>query len=162
MMNRCRTRIASAIAWGSAVVIVVSGDPFTPDIALRRVGWLAAVASRAVSRFGGVQFVQQLFDAVLAGDGLVIDEVQFGHALQPQPRPDLPAQEGRRPSDGALRVAARLIVAKHGEENPRRLQVGGYLDARDGDEADAGVVPLARQQLGQFTSDLIGDPVGSG
>ena len=67
---------------------------------------------RSAARAGVLDLVQQLLDAVLAGDRFVVDERQLGDALQAEPRPDLPAQERRRPLERAAAVRARLVVAE--------------------------------------------------
>ena len=101
-------------------------------------------ASTRRSRRVGVQLVEDLLDAILAGDRLVVDELQLGDAL---------AAAAARRSGGAGTAwrgrapcalsCARLLVAEHGVVDARQLQVGADLHARERDEADARVVDLA-------------------
>src|SRR5262245_11216969 len=101
---------------------------------------------RLVIVFVNVKLVQELLDAVLARNRLVVDECQLGSPLQPQPRANLAAQKRRGAVERAPCVNSGLLVAERGVEHPRQLQVGRDLDARQGDEADPRIVDLARQQ----------------
>src|SRR5919197_3860015 len=149
MTKRCRARIASAMRWrsGSGFASIVAGVAAIPVVA-------------------GVQLVEQLLDAILAGNRLVVDELQVGYAAQPQPRSDLPTQEGRgafeRPCRGALRLRFSAGRSERRVVHTRVLQIRRHLDARDRHEADARVVHLAREELAQLASNLIRYPVGSG
>src|SRR3954447_25188740 len=60
----------------------------------------------------GANLVQELFDAVLARNRLVVNPLQFGRALEPQPRSDLTAEEGDHTVQRARARLARLVVAE--------------------------------------------------
>src|SRR5204862_7780192 len=68
------------------------------DERTKRCRWRIASAIRSISGlrlvivFGNVELVQDLLDAILAGDRLLVDERQLRSPLQPQPRAALPAQ----------------------------------------------------------------------
>src|SRR5262249_15533466 len=47
----------------------------------------------------GMDLVEQLLDAILAGDRVVVVEGELGRPLQAQPRPDLPAEEAGRAAE---------------------------------------------------------------
>ena len=79
-----------------------------------------------------------LLDAVLAGDRLVVTELELRRALQPQPRcRSAGAGTASRARAPAPLSCARLVVAERGVEHARQLQVGADLHAGQGDEADA-------------------------
>jgi hypothetical protein len=71
-----------------------------------------------------VDFLDQLFDTGLVLDRLVEEELQFGHAAQPQPLPELTAQERGGPPQCAFGRAARGGVAERRVVQPGELQVG--------------------------------------
>src|SRR6185436_3595769 len=60
----------------------------------------------------GIDLVQQLLDAVLAGNGIVVDERDLGDPLAAEPRSDLPAQERDRPPERARRVLPAGLVGE--------------------------------------------------
>src|SRR5262245_59685690 len=103
---------------------------------------------------GRMEFVEQLLDSILAGNGFVIHEPELGHALQAQARSDLPPQKRRGATERASRVASRLVVLACGAErrieHASLLQVRRDLDACDRHEPDAGVVHLSREQLAKL------------
>src|SRR5476649_1993315 len=92
--KRCRVRMASTICW-------ISGAGGSGA------GVVIAIGSR---RRVGLDLVEQLLDAVLARDRLVDHELQLGHALQPEPRSDLPPQERNRAVQCAVAGRLRLLV----------------------------------------------------
>src|SRR5262245_40874110 len=110
----------------------------------------------------GVELIENLFDAILAGDGVVVDEDDFGRAPQAQPGADLAAEEGRRTFERPCAGGPRLVVAKGGIQHACLLKVWRDPHARERDETDARVVHFAGQQIGKLASDLIGNAVGSG
>src|ERR1700722_11488748 len=93
MTNRWRDRMASTICASSG--------------ACRRSG--AGVVIAICGRLG-VNFVDELLDAILAGDGLIDHEVNLGRALQPEPCADLAAQKRRRAVQRPVARGARLVV----------------------------------------------------
>src|SRR5262245_7990813 len=113
----------------------------------------------------GVELVDQLLDAILAGDRLVVDEPQFGDAAQAQARSDLTAEKRGGALQRALRAAARLRLvtarSERCEVDARLLQIRGDLDARQGHEPDARIVHLAREQAGELAANLIRDAIRS-
>src|SRR5262249_24296333 len=109
-----------------------------------------------------MNFVEELFDAILPGDRLVVDELELRHALQPEARSDLPPEKRRRPFERARRGAARLVVSESRVADPRVLQIGRHRHARDRDEADSRIVDLPREQLRDLAADLVADPLCSG
>src|SRR5438067_4231167 len=104
-----------------------------------------------------VDFVEQLFDAVLARDRFIVEELQLGDAPQPEAGSNLAPQERRRAVQRPLRVPARVLLAERGVEDARLLQIGVDLHARDRYESDSRVVDLARDQHAELAADLIGD-----
>src|SRR5919197_1814389 len=149
--KRCRERIASTMRWRSEVGVVI------------RDGSRGLTLARSAGAL--VQLVEELLDAILAGDRFVVDELQIRHAPQPQARSDLTAEEG----SGALERARRALFglcfgagrAERGVIHASVLKVGRHLDARDRDEPDAGVVHFAREQIPQLAANLIGDAIGT-
>ena len=67
----------------------------------------------------------------------------------------------------AARSSARAVflravcIAEAGVVDARVLQIGAHLHARDRDEADTGIVQLARDHRRDFGANLIGDAVWS-
>ena len=67
---------------------------------------------------------------------------------------DALAQERRGALEGLGGGAPRRLVAERRVVGARDLQVGADLHVGDGDEADAGIADLPRQQVGQLLPDL--------
>src|SRR5262249_41987626 len=110
--KRWRERTASTICAISGVVV----------IGIRvRVGEVGG-------RLRGANVVQELLDAVLARDRLVVEELDLRRALEAQPRSNLAAEKRRRPPQRAIGPAPRRLVTERGVVDARLLQVG-----RDGD-----------------------------
>ena len=65
-----------------------------------------------------------------------------------------------RPS-ALRRLAQRLLVAHRRVVDARELQVGRDLHLRQRDEADAGIVDVPREQLGQLVADGLSDAIRS-
>src|SRR5436190_5210605 len=150
--NRCR-------ACSSAVICLISGS--VAAIGVVTVAGVAGLSAVAVALLVGcMDFVQQLFDPVLPSDGLIVLELQLGHALQTETRADLAPQKGRCPVERTRAVLARRLVAKDRVEDAGLLDVRAHLDARERHEPDAGIVDFTRKQLGQFAADLVGDTIG--
>src|SRR5580765_2245845 len=143
--KRWRARTASTICRSSGLVVVIGG----------RFGRHGAAGA------AGADAVEELLDPVLAGDRLVVEELEFGHALQPQPRTDLAPQEHRGAAQRLRAGGARLIVTERGVVDARVLEIGRDLDPGNGHEADARIVDLSRQHRRDFAANLIGDAVGS-
>src|SRR5689334_11063686 len=61
---------------------------------------------------GGVKLVEDLFDAILPGDRLVVDEPELRRSSQAQPRSDLAPEERGRPFERASGRRPRLVVAE--------------------------------------------------
>src|SRR5688500_2872776 len=128
--KRCRVRTSSTMR-ARAVSVAV----WIIDRGWGRLRRSAGVVLPGAARVLRVEIAQDLLDAVLVLDRLVELEVELGDAPQLQPAADLAAEEWRGTLEGARRVLARLLVAQRGVVDARRLQVGGDLDAREGDEA---------------------------
>src|SRR4051812_25672671 len=137
--NVRRARIASTMRSisGAGVVTVVR----------IRIGIVSGMGSRA-------NLVQELFDAILARNRLVVHPLQFGRALEPQPRSDLTAEERNHTVQRARARLARLVVAEDRVEHAGLLQVGADLHARDRHEADAGVVNFPGEQEPELAAQL--------
>ena len=60
----------------------------------------------------------------------------------------------------AQRLRALRLVAEDAEEDARVAQVGRDLHAGDGDQADARILDLAQQELGDQLLQRLGDAVG--
>ena len=76
---------------------------------------------------------------------------------------DLAAEERRRALERLARSSARSAASPSDRVvDARQLQVGGDLDARERDEADARIVHLAREQLAELLADLFADAFGRG
>src|SRR6185295_18778066 len=108
--------------------------------------------------FGGVDLAQDLFDPGLVRDRLVEHELYVGYAPEPQALTELPAEKRRRPLQGALGRAARRRVAERRVVEPRELQIGRDLHARQRHEPNARIVHLARQHFARFGPNLTGEP----
>src|SRR3954471_15215119 len=128
MTKRRRSRSALVTCWISGSVAA---------IAVVTVAGLAGLSVRGTTlAIRGVDFVQQLLDAVLSRDGIIVLELQLGDAFQPQARANLPAEERGGAIERARAVLARRFVAKHGVENPGELDVRAHVHARERDEPD--------------------------
>src|SRR5262245_22567321 len=145
--NRCRARMASAICWTSGLVVIVS---------------IAGIAVRLRRGLRGVELVQQLLDPILAADRFIEDELERRDAPQAQPRSDLAAKKRRGTIECARRLAPRLLVAERRVEHARVLQIRGHLNACDRHKAQARIVNVAREQLTDFATNLIGNAIGTG
>ena len=71
--------------------------------------WIVSADRRSSRNRSALDVVQQLLDAVLSGDRLVVAELELGHAPQPQPRADLAAQERRRALERLARSSLRAL-----------------------------------------------------
>src|SRR5450759_255997 len=91
-----------------------------------------------VGRRVAADVVQELLDAVLARNGLVVVERQFRHALQPQARSDLAPEKRHGAIERPRALLSRRLVAERGVGEARELEIRADLDARQRDEADAG------------------------
>jgi len=133
----------------------------------------APVQARAegyISPFAGVHFgnddIENTFvwggDAGYMGAGVFGIELDFGYAAQAQSGADLAAQERCRPAQRLFGFAARLGIAERGVVHARQLQIGRHRDARQRDEADAGIVNrTATEQLADLLPNLIADAIGT-
>src|SRR5262245_50252884 len=135
--NRCRLRTASTIS---------------------RIAGLVVIGGRSRS---AADLVEQLLDAVLAGNRFVVVERELWRALQPQARADLAAQETGRAGQRPLGIATALLVAERRIVHARLLQIRADAHPRQRHEPDARIVNVAREQRRQLASDLIGDAIGS-
>src|ERR1043166_2977224 len=117
--------------------------------------------SGSVAAIVSVDLVEDLVDPVLAGDRVVVLKPELRDALQAQAPADLPPQKRRRPFERAAAVLPGLLVAEHGVEDARLLEVGAALHARERDEPDAGVVYISGKKTRQLIADLIRHAIGS-
>src|SRR5690349_6997400 len=96
--KRGRARISSRIRAMSAAAAAGS-LPSSPVAAASVVVFVLVIRCGCGWRFGRglaarrVELMEDLLDAISALDGLVEEEFQLRHALQPQPAADLPPQE---------------------------------------------------------------------
>src|SRR5207253_5774133 len=104
----------------------------------------------------GMNVVEDLLDAVLAGDRTVVEESKLGNTLEAQPRADLPPQERSGALERTLGGAPRLLVAERSVIHARLLDVSAHLDARQRHEPDARIVHVAGEELGELAANLIG------
>src|SRR6185436_9333415 len=111
--KRRRARIASTMAGSSGLVVIIVA-----------IGGSAGGRGARVRGAVAADLVEQLLDPVLAGDRLVVDELELGDALQAQARADLAAQERNRAMERAVRALTRLVVTERGVVHARVLQVG--------------------------------------
>src|SRR3954469_14862678 len=138
----------------------------------RRRAWMASQISvlgffvvigsvgRARRRLG-LQVLQDLLDAIVLRDRLVVEERQLRHAPQPDARAELAAQERRRAVERLRRLALRLLVAERRVVDPRDLQIAGDRHLGQRQEADAGIVHLARDELRQLVPDGLAEAFGT-
>src|SRR5688572_13687494 len=148
-------RATTGSVTGSVIVGVGDGSG-------RFAGRLLFGADLGTLRFLLVQVAQDLLDAILVHDRLVEVELDLRHAAQPQPAADLPPEERCGPLERLFGLAPRLRIAERRVVDTGQLEVGRDLDARQGDEADAGVVDVAAgEHLAQFLANLIGDAIGT-
>src|SRR3954465_10889546 len=127
--KRWRERIASTMRAMSGLVVI---------------GICRRVGGRVSRVLRGANLVEELLDAVLAGDRFVVAELAPRRALQPPPPPDLPPHArrgaaGRLPpqerggaAERSFRVPPRRVVAERGVVNARLLQIRRDGDAGDG------------------------------
>src|SRR5262245_53706869 len=108
---------------------------------------------------GSVELVENLFDPVLSGDGIVVDEDDLWRAPQAQPLAELAPEEWRRAFEGAATRGSCLLVAQGRIQHTRLLEIRGDLHPRERDEANARIVHVAGEQIGELTADLVGDSV---
>jgi len=109
-----------------------------------------------------MQFPQQALDPILMLDRFVEDERELRDAPQPEAAPQLAPHEGRGALERAAGIAAGRGIAKRREIDTGVLQVRRDLHARDRQEAEAGVVELARNHVGDFSPNLIAHSIGTG
>src|SRR4029453_5852850 len=102
-----------------------------------------------------VDLVQDAFDSIAALDRLVEEEFEDWDPLQSQPAAELPAEERGGTAQCPGGVAPGLLVAERGVVDAGHLQVRRHGDLRDGQKADAGVVYLAREEIGDLRAQLI-------
>src|SRR5450830_875321 len=183
-LSRCRSvALTGGLRPAGPPCTLARGDPTIPAplVSGRRgplhPAWLTALRSRFVARSAplarlsrcravasrvglGLQLLEDLLDAVVLGDRGVVEELELRHAPQAHPLPDLAPQERRRPCEGLAGLALRLRVAVGRVVDARDRQIGGDLDLRQGQEADAGIVHLARDELRQLDADLLADLFG--
>src|SRR5262245_9494531 len=164
--KRCRARMASAICAGVVSVAVVDmGCVRAPEVLLVSMvvgGLCGACSGGGPLRLLLVQVTQDLLDPVLVGDGLVEPELQFRHPAKLKTSAEMSPEERRGALERPRRVAPRPIVSHRRIEHPCQLQVGRYLDARQGNEADAGIVHgAAGQQLAELLANEVAHAVGS-
>src|SRR6266849_9494908 len=115
-------------------------------------GWSGACR---VVMVGGVQFAEDLFDAILARNRVVVHESQLRCSLQPQARSQLPPEKRRGALERTAARRPRLVVTKRGVEHPRQLEVGADLHPCQRHETDSGIVNLAGQQARELAPDLV-------
>src|SRR5207253_10377209 len=96
------------------------------------------------------------------GEGLVVEELRFRQAPEADALAGVTPQKRRGTPQGARRLALRVLVAERRVVAARKLKVRGDLHAGEGQEADAGVVHLARDQQRKLGADLIADTVWAG
>ena len=108
-----------------------------------------------------IQVLQNLFDPVLPLDAGIEEELEIVDAPEAQPPAQLAAKEGSRPFERALALTARFVVAHGRVVHARLLQIGGYLDVGDGEEADARIVHFAREEIRDLDAELITDAAGT-
>src|SRR6185437_919012 len=87
--------------------------------------------------------------------GRVIEhELEPRRMPQPQPPPDLAAQEAGGAGEAGLHLLLRMLRDEGSVEHPRHPHVGREADTGDGDVADARVLDLARDQLREHALQL--------
>ena len=112
---------------------------------------------------GASDLVQQLLDAILAGDRLVVRRTSAsGTRLSRSLDPICRRRNGAARSSARRAVRAGLVVAKRRVENPRLLKIGRHLHAGDGHEPDPRIVHFARQQQRELAANLVRDAVWTG
>ncbi len=104
---------------------------------------------------------QQLCDAVLVPDTLIELELHFRRPAQAEALADLPAHEARCPLECASSVLSGSGIAEARVEHTGVLQVGAHLHTGDGDEPDAWIVQLARDDHADFRANLVRDALRS-
>src|SRR5712692_6332675 len=113
--------MASTICPSSGLLILLDSRAVALALNARAVAF--ALGLRVGAR---MNLVEDPFDAVLAGNRVVVEKLQLRHAFEPQPGADLPAQKRH----GAVeRVGARpagVLVAEHGVVDARLLNVGAH------------------------------------
>src|SRR4051794_40223528 len=91
--------------------------------------WLISVRGVAAGVSLGLEFLEDLLDAILMGDRLVVEELQLRRAAQAQPLRNLAPQEGRGAAECFRRLLQRLFVAHRRVVDAGELKVGRNLDA---------------------------------
>src|SRR6187402_3112323 len=112
----------------ATAALLIARRRIGPAFACRlRVGWLGrgdvGVAARRRRR-GLADFLEQGFDALLAGDRLVVLEGQLRRAAEADARGDALAQERFGALEGLGGGAPRGLVAERRVIGPRHLQIG--------------------------------------
>src|SRR5262252_8071659 len=100
--KRCRERIASTICASSGGVVVIG---------------IRGCVGGVDGSFRGANVVQELLDAVLAGDGFVVEELDLRRPFETQPGADLASHERGGAAERAIGAAAGLVVAQRGVED---------------------------------------------
>src|SRR5439155_3502633 len=85
---------------------------------------------------GGMDVLQELLDAILSGDRIVVGEPELWYAPQAKPSAKLAAQKWRRAFEGASRGGPGALVAEHRVHDSRHLQIRAEMHPRQGHESD--------------------------
>src|SRR5262245_61292657 len=138
--NRRFARITSTMRCSSGALVIVLG---------------VVIGVRGVGGLAGMQLVEDPLYAILTGHRIVVDEPDLGRPSQAKPRAKLAAQERRGPFERPRARGLSLLIAKRRVHDPCELEIRADVDARQRDEADAGIVHVPRQQRCQLTSNLV-------
>src|SRR5262249_26246312 len=90
----------------------------------------------------GLQLLQDLLDPIAPGDGLVVEELDFGDAAEADALSELAAQERRGALERPCGLTLRLLVAHGRVVHPRDLEIGRDAHAREPDAPDPRTLPL--------------------
>jgi hypothetical protein len=96
---------------------------------------------------GRVELIENLFNTILSGNRIVIDEAQLWRPLQSQTPTHLSAKEWRRAVKGVCACRARRGIAQRGVVDACQLQIRADVRTRHGNEPEAGIVDVSHKQL---------------
>jgi len=104
-----------------------------------------------------LELLEDSLQPIALFDRLVVEEGELRHTLQSQPLSDLASEERCGAVERARRFPARRVVTDGRVIHQRLLQIRRDLDLRDGQEADARIVHVSRQERRELRADLVAD-----
>src|SRR5436190_13181312 len=107
------------------------------------------------------EVLENLLDAIVARDGVVVEELEVRHAPEPQPAAELAPQERRGALQRPGAFTLRPLVSHRRVIDARELKIRRDAHFRQRQEPDARIVHVAGEELGELAADLVADARGA-